>query len=579
MVRSRANAGAALAAALFACLAALGGAAKVVELSPNAFVNMREKSKKLLLVEFYSPDCYHCRQLDPVLEETAERLGNQVTVIKIDSRSSHELNRELKVRGTPTMLLFKNGQEIQEAREDIQGYRNVDTLAAFVKKHIRDDVVSVSSVDEVDEMVQDEGLVVLGLFNNATDKYTQTFAEVAKRWRRYMPFAQVADASKARLFAEAYEIDDVPSMFIVKKRDVVLQYDGQLTKRSDMEDFVNMYGFPLVGHWGVLTYYRYKNRPTPRVLLFHAANHPSELEDAINVLEEVAADYDEVSFMTVAADAAEADDIRIMHKMGVTDFALPGLAAVPASNDGSMTFDQLQNFTLPNVKSFVEKWANGGFSKASHKCDVVPSANEREKVYSGELLENYRSFVEREKERLALLDSEIREVDEYSFRKVAQKSWRDILTIYTCRTCLHSVHLEDTIHKMIRRGDLADLLEEELMIVKVDVVLTKTLPQNHISSLPALKYTSARYRDFPNWFQGSPYSPEDIFQFIRAYHSMRHIEIPGEGPSPFSSKPEAKADAEELDQNLAAIAEELTDEEIANLEAMARNAGFQRDEF
>lgn len=54
------------------------------------------------------------------------------------------------------------------------------------------------------------------------------------------------------------QVDEVPSVIIVKKHDVVLQYDGQLTKRADIEDFVNMYGFPLVGKWGVLTYYRYK---------------------------------------------------------------------------------------------------------------------------------------------------------------------------------------------------------------------------------------------------------------------------------------------------------------------------------
>jgi thiol-disulfide isomerase/thioredoxin len=72
------------------------------------------------LTDLFPVDCYHCQQLDPVLEGVAEKFGNKVTVIKIDSRSAHDLNRELKVRGTPTMLLFKDGQEITEAREDIQ---------------------------------------------------------------------------------------------------------------------------------------------------------------------------------------------------------------------------------------------------------------------------------------------------------------------------------------------------------------------------------------------------------------------------------------------------------------------------
>eukprot|EP00951_Prasinocladus_malaysianus_P016794 scaffold131451_cov35-Prasinocladus_malaysianus.AAC.1 len=86
-------------------------------------------------------------------------------------------------------------------------------------------------------------------------------------------------------------------------------------------------------------------------------------------------------------------------------------------------------------------------------------------------------------------------------------------------------------------------------------------------------------RDFPNWFQGSPYSPDDIFQFIRAYHSMRHVEIPGEGPSPFSKKPERREHEEALDQDLAAISDEMTDDEIAQLEALARNLDFKRDEL
>lgn len=86
----------------------------------------------------------------------------------------------------------------------------MDTLAEFTKRHIRPEVVDMETVDGLDEIVEGDGLVVLGLFNNATDKYTQTFAEVAKKWRRYMTFARVADLNKARLFAEAYEVSLFP---------------------------------------------------------------------------------------------------------------------------------------------------------------------------------------------------------------------------------------------------------------------------------------------------------------------------------------------------------------------------------
>lgn len=139
-----------------------------------------------------------------------------------------------------------------------QGYRTVDVLSSFVAKHMVPEVTDLGSVEELEEMVEEEGVVVLGLFHNATDKYTQTFGEVAKKWRRYVRFVRVSDTAAATSFAEAYEVDEVPAVLIVKRRDVVLQFDGALTKRADIEDFVNMYAFPLVGKWGVLTYYRYK---------------------------------------------------------------------------------------------------------------------------------------------------------------------------------------------------------------------------------------------------------------------------------------------------------------------------------
>lgn len=198
--------------------------------------------------------------------------------------------------------------------------------------------------------------------------------------------------------------------------------------------------------------------------------------------------------MTVFAEAAESDKIRVMHKMGVTDFKLPALAGASPKEDGSFTYDQLQNITVDNVKLWMDMWVKSGFSSSKHSCDIIPKANDREATYTGQLLDEYRAYAEREKTRLNLPDTEIREIDEYAYKKVAQKTWRDVLTLYTCRTCLHSLHMEDTLHRMVRRGDLADLLEDELLVVKVDVVLTKTLPTNHIASVPALKYTSARYK-------------------------------------------------------------------------------------
>ena len=72
----------------------------------------------------------------------------------------------------------------------------------------------------------------------------------------------------------------------------------------------------------------------------------------------------------------------------------------------------------------------------------------------------------------------------------------------------------------------------------MDVVLTEGQSERRGGRrgrhLPAMKYVSARYKDFPYWFGGNAHSKKDVLDFIHTYHSMRHVEIPGEGPSPFS---------------------------------------------
>jgi len=73
--------------------------------------------------------------------------------------------------------------------------------------------------------------------------------------------------------------------------------------------------------------------------------------------------------------------------------------------------------------------------------------------------------------------------------------------------------------------------------VKIDVVLTSADDYRHLQTVPAIKYISARYKDFPNWYGGAHDDPDALVQFVHSYHSMRHVEIPGEGPSPYSKKP------------------------------------------
>ncbi|MBT8318921.1 MAG: thioredoxin family protein, partial [Gramella sp.] len=48
----------------------------------------------------------------PILKQVKEDLGDKVKIIKIDVDKNQLLASKYQVRGVPTMILFKNGQQM-----------------------------------------------------------------------------------------------------------------------------------------------------------------------------------------------------------------------------------------------------------------------------------------------------------------------------------------------------------------------------------------------------------------------------------------------------------------------------------
>ncbi len=85
--------------------------------------------KGVSLVDFWAPWCAPCRMQGPILEKVAERVGDKANIYKVNVDENPQNAMKFGVSGIPTLLVFKDGQKVQQ----FVGVQQDDTLVSSLE--------------------------------------------------------------------------------------------------------------------------------------------------------------------------------------------------------------------------------------------------------------------------------------------------------------------------------------------------------------------------------------------------------------------------------------------------------------
>jgi len=89
-------------------------------------------SDKPALVDFWAEWCGPCRMIAPTVEAIAEDYQDKARVYKMNVDENMNVPQQYGIRGIPTLILFKGGQEV----ERIVGAVTREAIARVIDKYV-----------------------------------------------------------------------------------------------------------------------------------------------------------------------------------------------------------------------------------------------------------------------------------------------------------------------------------------------------------------------------------------------------------------------------------------------------------
>ena len=89
-----------------------------------------QTKNRIVLVDFWAGWCVPCRMMAPILNDVSAEINGNAFVGKVDIEQNQSLAQKHNIRNIPTMVLFKNGREVNR----FVGVKTKDFLLNQIQK-------------------------------------------------------------------------------------------------------------------------------------------------------------------------------------------------------------------------------------------------------------------------------------------------------------------------------------------------------------------------------------------------------------------------------------------------------------
>lgn len=86
---------------------------KPLEIMADQFKEEVLDHKGAVLIEFWAPQCGHCRRFESILDKFTVQRAGSVKVVTMDIDKNEDFAKGVGISGTPTLALFKNSKHIK----------------------------------------------------------------------------------------------------------------------------------------------------------------------------------------------------------------------------------------------------------------------------------------------------------------------------------------------------------------------------------------------------------------------------------------------------------------------------------